>query len=105
MKYGILLGVFGLMACQSSPGISYPSVPEQDRPFVYPSADQLDVHFLCDSIYSIPQFKSKPYVQSAAPQLLVVTDSTVTVYFSNDYTQSVAKPGNVHLPAGTYQCQ
>ncbi|MBF0279215.1 MAG: hypothetical protein HQM13_15565 [SAR324 cluster bacterium] len=110
-KMLVLIGAAGIMACQSSPELInrsrplYPSTPDPDRSFLYPSMNNRDILFLCESIYRIPQFKSKPYVNSSGPELLVVTENTITVYFSNDYTQSVARPAAVDLPPGTYPCR
>ena len=105
MRKLILMGVVGLMACQSSQEVTYPPVPMPDRPFLYPSWDQRDAYFLCNSVYRIPQFPSKPYVGSATPQLLFVTENTITIFFSNDYTQTVARPSTVKLRPGNYPCQ
>ncbi len=99
------MGVVGLMACQSAQNVTYPPVPERDRSFLYPSLDQRDIDFLCSGVYRIPQFQAKPYVSAAAPQLLIVTEKTITIFFANDYTQTVARPSTVTLPPGTYPCQ
>lgn len=103
VKKYCFIGLLGMVACQSNPQV-FPSVPESDRSFLYPSRDQRDVDFLCTSVYQIPQFKAKPFVQSSPPSIIIVTDTMVTFYFSNDYTQTLAKPGTVRLPAGTYPC-
>ncbi len=108
----MVIGLIGLAACHTpsasyvptSPTVAYPSISREPSPFLYPSANQKDIQFLCDNIYAIRQFEAKPYTRSSAPQMLVVTESTVTVYFSNNYAQTTTKPDSVSLTPGYYSC-
>ncbi|MBF0287722.1 MAG: hypothetical protein HQM14_07870 [SAR324 cluster bacterium] len=112
LKQLLIICLAGLAACQTptasyvfpSSSVIYPPASREPSPFLYPSADQIDIQFLCNHIYSIPKFEAKPYTGSSVPRMLVVTESTVTVYFSNNYTQTAAKPDSVELGPGYYQC-
>ena len=94
LKHYCFLGLLGLTACQSVPS----------ERFLYPTPEQRDVDFLCTDVYQIPQFQAKPFTRTSPPHLIIITDTTVTVYFSNNQAQTFTKPDGIKVPAGTYRC-
>lgn len=119
----LFTGLSLLVACQSSQperydptsffpphpiGREYPAYSSQRTPpssYLYPSGRQRDLRFLCTKLYSIADFSRKPFIRDSPPELAIVTEDTVTVYFANDNTQTFAKPNSVTLPRGTYRCR
>lgn len=85
-----------MLGCQaSSPPHSFSS---------FPTKDQQDILFICNNIHALSELPGRSFIKSARPEILEITDSTITVYFSNDYTHTVGRDPSVTIAPGTYRC-
>lgn len=74
------------------------------RDYVYPTSQDRDVQYMCSYPYTSVESPDYPYIKDSVPKLLMVTEDRVTIFFSNQRTQTLTKPGSIALAAGTYKC-
>ena len=71
--------------------------------FLYPSAKEMQVRYLCRLPYLDATAPHQPWTKST-PDLLIVGKDKAIVYFNNDRTFVISKDSEVNLPPGKYNC-
>jgi len=80
-------------------GCSY----SEDPRFLYPSEKEMQVRYLCRSPYNDANAPHQPWTKST-PDLLIVGEDRVIVYFNNDRSFVLSKDLEINLPPGKYNC-